>query len=272
MRGRHALLVGCVAVVPWSGIAAQDFARPAARTEIYAGSELETYLRNLQVAGVIGSYPWSGRRFTAAEVDHLLPADSSHPWAARYDWTPAPSRGFSLAVVRPEVASRLNSSFPFGYNDGAVWAGRGVTFSAQGGFSLRFGPVSGSFVPLVSWASNGSFPLRPNGQTGALTVRGWQDSLRHRPAAALRRSPLYRRGLGAVDARVRKVGHRDRRVFGERLLGARGRLPRHSRRQRGGNPAHLRRYCCAGRPVARANPGPLLLRSPNPVGVLPADG
>jgi len=134
---------------------------------VYAGSEIETYLRNLQVAGVISLYPWSARRFTAAEVDRLLPTDSTHPWAARYDWTPAP-RGASLAVVRPEVAARVNTAFAFGYNDAAVWAGRGLTFSVEGGGSARYGPVAASFVPLASWAWNIAFPLATNGQTGRL--------------------------------------------------------------------------------------------------------
>ena len=136
---------------------------------MYAGSELEVYLRNLQVAGAVGPYPWSARRFTAAEVDRLLPTDSAHPWAARYDWRPAPAHGVAVTLVRPEVAARINSGFPYGYNDGAVWAGRGATVSAQGGATVRYGPLAASFVPLVSWASNAGFRLQPNGQTGALT-------------------------------------------------------------------------------------------------------
>src|SRR5438445_9532548 len=138
VRGRTATLVAVVAAFAWCELAAQAVHRPAARTEVYAGSELETYLRNLQVAGVIALYPWSARRFTAAEVDRLLPVDSTHPWAARYDWRPAPSRGPSVAFARPEVATRINTGFPYGYNDGAVWAGRGVTLSAQGGAAVRY--------------------------------------------------------------------------------------------------------------------------------------
>jgi len=139
-----------------------------ARAEVYAGSEFETYLRNLQVLGIVRLYPWSARRFTAAEVDRLLPADSTHPWTARYDWRPAPTRGISVAVTRPEVASRVNTTFPFGYNDGAVWAGRGITLSAQGGLTARYGPLAAALVPLVSWASNSAFRLQPNGTTGVL--------------------------------------------------------------------------------------------------------
>jgi len=147
---------------------AQGTPRPVARAEVYAGSEFEAYLRNLQVLGIVRLYPWSARRFTAAEVDSLLPADSAHPWVARYDWRPAPARGISVALARPEVASRVNTTFPFGYNDGAVWAGRGITLSAQGGMSVRYGPLAAALVPLVSWASNSAFRLEPNGRTGAL--------------------------------------------------------------------------------------------------------
>ena len=160
-------MVAVVAAIPWCGLAAQDSRRPTARTEVYAGSELETYLRNLQVAGVIGLYPWSARRFTAAEVDRLLPSDSAHPWAGRYDWSRAPPGG-SLALARPEIAARVNTAFPYGYNAGAIWAGRGVTLSVQGGASVRYGPLAASLVPLASWAWNIAFPLAPNGETGAL--------------------------------------------------------------------------------------------------------
>ena len=168
VRGQNALLIALATIVSWSGLAAQGVHRPAARTEVYAGSELETYLRNLQVAGVVGPYAWSLRRFTEAEVDRLLPADSAHPWVARYDWNPAPPRKLSLAIARPEVASRLNSGFPYGYNDGAEWAGRGLTLSLEGGVVVRYGPLAASLRPLAFWASNNRFPLAPNGQSGRL--------------------------------------------------------------------------------------------------------
>src|SRR5437016_10768574 len=105
------------------------------------------------------------RRFTEAEIDRLMPADSAHPGSARYDWSPAPAHGLSVTVAPPEIASRLNSGFPFGYNDGAIWAGRGATFSGQGGVVVRYGPLAASLRPIASWASNTPFPLKANGQT-----------------------------------------------------------------------------------------------------------
>ena len=174
------LLVIVLAASPWSGLAAQRASEAAARAEVYAGSELETYLRNLQVVGAVPAYPWSARRFTAAEVDRLLPSDSAHPWELRYDWRPAPERELSVAVARPEVATRLNSGFPYGYNDGAVWAGRGITLSVQGGFQARYGPLAATVAPLAAWASNSGFRLQPNGIPGASEYAddrdtGWID-------------------------------------------------------------------------------------------------
>jgi len=154
-----------LAVAPWSGLAAQHAAGPAAWTEVYAGSELEIYLRTLQAAGLVRAYPWSARRFTAAEVDRLMPRDSAHPWAARFDWRPGSAHFVSAAIVRPEGAARLNTGFPFGYNDGAVWAGRGTTLSGQGGLALRVGPVAAAYVPLVAWAENDVFHQQPTGLT-----------------------------------------------------------------------------------------------------------
>jgi len=162
------LLAALLAAVPWCGLAAQHASGPKAWAEVYAGSEIETYLRTLQAVGLVRTYPWSARRFTAAEVDRLLPRDSAHPWAARYDWRPASRRFVALALVRPEAATRFNTGFPYGYNDGAVWAGRGTTLSAQGGLALRVGPVAATYVPLVTWAENDVFPLWSTDSTGAL--------------------------------------------------------------------------------------------------------
>ncbi|OLD51574.1 MAG: hypothetical protein AUI63_00670, partial [Gemmatimonadetes bacterium 13_1_40CM_2_60_3] len=51
------------------------------------------------------------------------------------------------------------SEFPYGSNDGAIWAGRGVTVAAQAGFYARAGPLSLTLLPTVFRAENMSFPL-----------------------------------------------------------------------------------------------------------------
>ena len=110
----------------------------SARDELFTGAELESYLRTLQAAGLAGAYPWSLRGFSPAEVDRLLPSSPEHPWAARHDLTRGDSaterrERDGVRLVRPTVAARWNSDVPFGSNDGAVWAGRGLTSSVQAG-------------------------------------------------------------------------------------------------------------------------------------------
>ncbi|MEO7502953.1 MAG: capsule assembly Wzi family protein [Gemmatimonadaceae bacterium] len=148
------------------------------RSEVFAGSELESYLRNLQTAGKSESYPWSIRSFSLAEVDRLASSDSAHPWGERYDLNRKPeSTGFQWDYVRPRVSFYLNNTFAYGGNDGAVWQGKGLTTSFQAGLSARWGPFSAILAPVAFRAENQSFPLFRNGQSGRLIYADGQYPL-----------------------------------------------------------------------------------------------
>jgi len=147
---------------------AQSPTTAGGRSEVFVSSEVENYLRYLQTIGASGLYPWSVRSFSPREVDSLVPRGGAHPWAARYDLSPRRRRGIEVDVVRPTVSVRFNSAFPYGSNDGAVWAGRGLTTAAQAGVAVRWGPVSLTLAPMVFRADNAPFPLQPNGQSGRL--------------------------------------------------------------------------------------------------------
>jgi hypothetical protein len=131
---------------------------------VFAGGELENYLRYLQTLGVVPLYPWGLRAFSPTELDGLVPRDTSHPWAGRYEFARRPS----FAWISPAANVRLNTTFPFGYNDGPVWAGRGVTLDIQGGFAARAGVLTLTVAPQAFLAQNGAFVLMPNGQAGNL--------------------------------------------------------------------------------------------------------
>jgi hypothetical protein len=68
--------------------------------------------------------------------------------------------------VQPEAAAILNTTYPYGYNDGPIWAGRGVTLAASAGVRGEYGPLSFTLAPQLFVAQNASFPLAPNGQIG----------------------------------------------------------------------------------------------------------
>jgi hypothetical protein len=129
------------------------------RHEVFAGSELENYFRYMQSMGRTIQDPWSVRPFSPQQVDEFLVGDSSGPWNRRFD-SPTAKRGLvKFDLLSPTVSARVNTGFPYGYNDGPIWAGRGLTTSAQAGFFLRVGVVSLTIAPMVFRAENERFEL-----------------------------------------------------------------------------------------------------------------
>jgi hypothetical protein len=170
-----AILLSLAIAAAARSAAAQGAPSVGGRSEIFAGGELENYLRYLQTLGEVAPYPWGVRAFSPAELDGLMPRDTLHPWAARYDLTPRAARGISVDWVAPTASVRYNSTFPYGYNDGPIWAGRGLTLAAQAGVALRWGVLSLTVAPMVFVAQNASFPLMANGETGKLVFDDARD-------------------------------------------------------------------------------------------------
>jgi hypothetical protein len=150
-----------IAIPLASTAAAAQVPGAGGRNEIFVGSPLEDYLRVLQIAGRTEStYPWSIRSFSPREIDILAAADTAHPWAHRYKLERGGAgerAGVSLIAPRAEVM--YNSAFPQGSNNGAVWAGKGLTSAMQLGFSARYGPLSLTLAPVFFRAENEPFPL-----------------------------------------------------------------------------------------------------------------
>jgi len=126
-----------------------------------AGSEYEDYLRVLQIAGKVPLYPWSIRSFSRREIERLALADSTGPWKLRDRFSPS---RFSAGPLR--LGATFNSAYPYGANDGPLWAGRGLTVAASGGVSGHIGPLSFAIDPMAFSAMNRPFELMPNGRTG----------------------------------------------------------------------------------------------------------
>lgn len=171
LTNHAALILLALAVAPLPrppALVAQQVVTTGGWQEATPGSELERYLRVLQLAGETPLYPWSVRGFSPEEIDHLAPRDTRHPWA-RWLRPPAPRGppGLEVAVLRPDVGVVYNSSFPWAHSDGVVWAGRGVTGVVQMGIQARYGPLSLTLDPILFSAQNQAFALVPNGVAGA---------------------------------------------------------------------------------------------------------
>lgn len=167
MSHRVACSVLFLTILAAAAAGAQTPRSVGGRSEVFAGSELESYLRVLQTIGAVPLYPWSIRNFSLAELDALSPLQGGHPWSDRYDWVVNRAR-WTFDVVQPTLVSRFNSTFPYGWNDGPVWAGRGVTTAVQAGFAVRYRPLSLTVAPLAFRSENDRFALLPNGAGGQL--------------------------------------------------------------------------------------------------------
>jgi hypothetical protein len=133
---------------------------------VSVNSDIERYLRVLQLRGVIPLEPWTIRELGPREVERLTPPDTGHPWSARLGRPLHERRTVELRWISPRVQAIYNSAFPFGYNDGAIWAGRGATTALEGGFVARAGPLTAVVSPIAFRAENQSFSLTPNGEFG----------------------------------------------------------------------------------------------------------
>jgi hypothetical protein len=127
-------------------------------TQVFAGGERENQLRYLQTLGLAPLYPWGVRAFSARETDGLTAGRPDGQSGDRPTVRPSDRQWLPIAV-----SVRYNSTFPYGFNDQAIWAGKGVTLAAEAGFSWRRGVVSLTIAPLVFVAQNAAFTLMPNG-------------------------------------------------------------------------------------------------------------
>jgi hypothetical protein len=143
-----------------------SFFTPSHLAEASAGSGLERYLRVLQVAGLAPVRAWSIRGFSLHELEDLQPA-TWDPWNLSLSAASgrSPARAY---LIRPELRGIFNSSYPFGFNDGPIWAGKGLTVAVHGGVAARMGPLSLALDPVYFSARNAGFPLLENGLSGPM--------------------------------------------------------------------------------------------------------
>jgi len=120
-------------------------------TQVVAGGERENQLRYLQTLGAVPMYPWGVRAFSSRETDSL---DRPAVRPSGRQWLPI------------TASVRYNSTFPYGFNDQAIWAGKGLTLAAEGGFAWRHGVLSLTLDPLLFVAQNAEFTLMANGASG----------------------------------------------------------------------------------------------------------
>lgn len=191
-------------VLSASSAASQAPAPKVAPPHLIVGSDEENYLRYLQSAGRSPEYPWSVRGFGAAELSRMAVSPDSQPWSSRMD--AVPGNRFSVRVLPITTRIRFNSAFPYGSNDRSIWAGRGFTYSAEGGISASAGPISAVVHPMAFRAENRAFELLPNGESGRQIFADAQASTAVDLPQRFGSDPYGRVDLGQSTIRVDLFG------------------------------------------------------------------
>ena len=158
-----ALVAACgFAFAPSASHAQSAHSVAGASGGIYVGGDLDNYLRYLESLGRTPLLPWGLRGFAPSVVDSLTSVRGKHPWAKSWLFE-KPNSAAHFRVLPIEVTERYNSSYPYGINEGPVWAGRGLTSSVAAGFAFAAGPLTAVVKPIAFRAENQGFALRPTG-------------------------------------------------------------------------------------------------------------
>ena len=64
-----------------------------------------------------------------------------------------------FSILSPYTQFSFNTKYPRGYNDGAIWKGKGITQEFQGGFQWKQGFLRMTFSPIVYYSQNLSYNL-----------------------------------------------------------------------------------------------------------------
>ena len=130
--------------------------------EVFVESEVESYLRYQDLVDTTSDAAWSIRPLSRVQIAKLAHTVSASPWQARLASFSAPPSRFGFGLLSPQTSLRFNSEFPYGSNDGAMWAGRGLTSGASAGAYAEAGPLSITLYPTVFRAENTAFPMYPS--------------------------------------------------------------------------------------------------------------
>ncbi|MCV9387246.1 capsule assembly Wzi family protein [Reichenbachiella ulvae] len=120
---------------------------------IQPGSHLRDYyelltLKNPEISQPINIYP---AIISEYEIDSTL---SWNLWGDKFRLTQKTNKSRQFSWVDPYINYSANTVTPRGYNDGAIWSGKGSNIALTGGFQGKLGLLHYTFVPIFTWSEN----------------------------------------------------------------------------------------------------------------------
>jgi hypothetical protein len=110
-------------------------------------------LTELQSSGQVT--PRLARRLSNSMMAPCL----SGPWASSNRYSNRFESGVSAAPF--VLSTTYNSAYPEDRNNGALWAGRGVSAAVEGGVLIRGGALSLGLIPVITYQQNRSYQMLP---------------------------------------------------------------------------------------------------------------
>jgi hypothetical protein len=89
----------------------------------------------------------------------------------------------SASLVTPEAVIVRNSDLPFSFNEGTMWAGRGLSYRLMGGLRVDAGPIAAILAPQVVHQANREFQVIPFMNVVDSTRQPYSSPWHHRPAS-----------------------------------------------------------------------------------------
>jgi hypothetical protein len=138
--------------------------------ELLAGPYAD-FVRAAELTGAAPLRPHLIRRPATERPPRLCPNPGSMGWESRvrpgeprrpagswWSWLTAPP---SLELFPLHLRTEYNSAYPDSRNNGALWAGRGLSTAVSTGLALRWGPFSAGFAPQLLYHQNREFETAP---------------------------------------------------------------------------------------------------------------
>ncbi len=155
--------VGVISVVGLCGGGLPLQAQRAIVSNAMVGSEAERYLRMWELSSRDGVRSWLARPL---QIDDAQALSFVRTGSALWDAQVAVRAPHRVGFVPPRAEFSYNSTLPWGFNDGPVWQGKGLTAWSSVGLALSTRFLSVRFEPLAFVAQNASFDLIVNNDTG----------------------------------------------------------------------------------------------------------
>jgi hypothetical protein len=139
-------------------VAAQETAAEIAGS-FAVGTPAEDFVRYAQSLGWTESSPWSIRPFSRSMFERMQMDSTRSAYIGRA--ITGRDGPLSWARLPASIDLSYNTSFPYGWNDGAVWRGRGLTMAGSAGVQGDLGSIEIRLAPEAFLAQNSAFPLMP---------------------------------------------------------------------------------------------------------------